>query len=170
VPLLIGDGVPRVSAAYRGASATLWATNTGMPVFDTKIQKQHAHSVVQSITMYMQRGGNQCKDLCTFRTQSSHLHEAVTSGQTHYTVFSCCVSCLPFSRLRDPAMHWLGYLTCETDKVIFKHMTQDESSSVCCFECTHWHAGRRNADGLDWDCVQGVLMMMSFICSCRNKK
>ena len=102
--------------------------------------------------------------LCQYQDttyQGSHLHEAVTPGRTYDDAFSCGVRCLPFSRLRDPARHWLGCVTCETGNVLFKHMAQDESSSVCRFECTHGHVERRNADGLDGDCVPGVLQSSS---------
>jgi len=67
------------------------------------------------------------------------------------------VRCLPFSRLRDPERHWLGCATCETGNVLFKRFAQDESSLVCNFTCAHGHVERRNADGLDGDCVPGLL-------------
>jgi hypothetical protein len=89
--------------------------------------------------------------------QASHLHEAVTDGQRYNDALSCRVRCLPFSRLRDPERHWLGCATCETGNVLFKRFRQDESSLVCNFTCAHGHVERRNAEGIDGDCVPGLL-------------
>jgi hypothetical protein len=95
--------------------------------------------------------------LCAYEDaayQGSRLHEATTSGGVYDDAFSCRVRCLPFSRLRDPARHWLGCVTCETGNVLFKHFVQNETA--CEFTCSTGYTERRNADGLDGDCVPGV--------------
>ncbi|NBW88313.1 MAG: hypothetical protein EBR51_00090 [Gammaproteobacteria bacterium] len=89
--------------------------------------------------------------------QGSHLHEAVTDGERYDDALSCRVRCLPFSRLRDPSRHWLGCATCETGNVLYKRFVRDESSRVCNFTCAHGLVAQRHADGLDGDCVPGLL-------------
>ena len=86
--------------------------------------------------------------------QASRLHEAVTAGEVYDDALSCRVRCLPFSRLRDPARHWLGCVTCETGNVLFKHFVQNDTA--CEFTCSAGYTERRNADGLDGDCVSGL--------------
>jgi hypothetical protein len=93
--------------------------------------------------------------------QGSHLHEAVTPGQTYDDALSCQVRCMPFSRLRDPARHWRGCVTCEMGNVLYKHLIQDPSSRTCNFSCTHGHAETRSADGVDGDCAPGFLQSSS---------
>jgi hypothetical protein len=89
--------------------------------------------------------------------QASRLHEAVTGGGTYNDALSCRVRCLPFLRLRDPARHWLGCVTCETGNVLFKHFVRDESDVEYRFTCSEGYAEKRNADGLDGDCVPSLL-------------
>jgi hypothetical protein len=72
-------------------------------------------------------------------------------------VFLSSWRCLPFSRLRDPARHWLGCVTCETGNVVFKHFVRDESDVECRFTCSEGYTEKRNADGLDGDCVPSLL-------------
>ena len=95
--------------------------------------------------------------LCAYEDtayQGSWLHEATTAGGVYDDSFFCRVSCLQFSRLRDPARHWLGCVTCETGNVLFKHFVQNETA--CEFTCSTGYTERRNADCVDGDCVPGV--------------
>jgi hypothetical protein len=48
-------------------------------------------------------------------------------------------------------------VTCETGNVLFKHFLRDENDVECRFTCSEGHAEKRNADGVDGDCVPSLL-------------
>jgi hypothetical protein len=65
--------------------------------------------------------------------EGQRLHYYTSAGRRYDDATSCDLACRPFSRLRDPADHALGCVSCEVGNVLFKVFTQNDSA--CTFTC-----------------------------------
>ena len=88
--------------------------------------------------------------------QGARLHEASTRGLIYNDPFSCEITCLQPSRLRNISNILQGCKTCETGNVLFKHFT-GQSDFECIFDCLPGYEKVMNSDGLDGDCILGAL-------------
>jgi len=80
------------------------------------------------------------------------LHAATTFGQEYNNAFSCGITCLGHSRLRDASKPFLGCVSCEEGNVLLKVFAQQiDLATTCEFECKSGYERVRMSDGTD-DC------------------
>jgi len=80
------------------------------------------------------------------------LHAATTFGQEYNNAFSCGITCLGRSRLRDASKPFLGCVSCEEGNVLLKVFAPTRVvSTTCDFACKSGYELLRMSDGTD-DC------------------
>ena len=89
--------------------------------------------------------------------EGKRMHVATTAGRIYNDPYSCDITCLSFSRLRDPNNVSLGCISCETGNVLLKNFIQDPRSLTCNFTCKNGYVLNRFEDDIDGDCTIGAL-------------
>ena len=86
------------------------------------------------------------------RLNGQSLHAATTFGQEYNNAYSCNITCLGNSRLRDATRPFLGCASCEEGNVLLKVFPVEMGSATTCeFTCRPGYERVRMADGTD-DC------------------